>query len=532
MIQATLYPGVELDHRGQPIVSRCLRVLLVVGGDDEVSIIAELRRGGYDVVHERIDSDIAMRAAFQRTTWDVVVSALALPRFGGLAALAVLNHSGLDVPLIIVSDTIGVDDAVAAMRAGAKDYVVTTNLARLCPAIAGELHDAAARAEQRKKRERLLISERMTSVGTLAAGVAHEINNPLAAIIANLELTAAAIAGLATELALTDRLQAVFEQLRDARDSAERLRHIVRDLRIFSSSPDAERVPVAVKDVLESSFRMAWNEVRHRAQLITEYGNVPPVDANAARLGQVFLNLIVNAAQGIPEGDVEHHSIRVTTGVDASGRVRVELRDSGAGIARENLSRIFDAFFTTKPTGAATGLGLTICHKIVTDLGGTIEVESELGKGTTFRVLLPASTSDPSVAHHQPRAAAATRRGRVLVIDDEPTIARAIWRSLEREHDVTVSASAGEALERIVGGERFDVILSDLMMPHMTGMELHDELVRSVPEQAARMVFLTGGAFTSGARDFLDAVRNHRVEKPFDTQQLRALINDQIKATS
>ena len=509
-----------------------LRVLLVDdSAEHEALIVGELRRGGYDVVHARVDTEIAMRAALERESWDVVVSEYVLPRWSGLAALAVSRHGGLDLPFIVVSATIGEHAVVAAIRGGANDYVANTDLGRLCPAVERELRDAAGRAEHRKKQERQLISERMTSVGTLAAGVAHEINNPLAAIVANLELMANDLRALAGELHGSDRLHVVFEQLRDARDGAERLRNIVRDLRIFSRSHDAELGPVDVNAVLESSLRMAWNDVRERARLVTNYSDVPPVLANEARLGQVFLNLIVNAAQGIPPGDLEQNTIRVTTAVDPSGRVVVELRDSGSGIPRENLPRIFDAFFTTKPTGAATGLGLTICHKIVTDLGGTIEVESELGAGTVFRVKLPASRGDPNVELHRQPTAVATRRGQVLVIDDEPMIARAIWRSLEREHDVTVSASAGEALQRIAAGERFDVILSDLMMPQMTGMELHDQLLRDVPDQAARMVFLTGGAFTPGAREFLDTVRNHRIEKPFDTQQLRALINDRVKPT-
>jgi signal transduction histidine kinase len=514
------------------IEPRRLRVLLVEDRpDDEELVMMELRRGAYDVVHERVETDVAMSTALDRESWDIVLSDFAMPRFSGPAALALLRGKGLDVPFIIVSGTVGEEAAVAAMRSGANDYVFKGSLGRLCPAIDRELREVAMRAERRKMQEQLLISDRMASVGTLAAGVAHEINNPLAAVIANLELMTKDLARLAEELDVGDRLLEILDELRDARESADRLRHIVRDLKIFSRSTGEERRgPVSVKRVLESSLRMAWNEIRHRARLVKDYADVPNVDGNEARLGQVFLNLIVNAAQAIPEGNAEQNLIRVSTEIDrASGRVAVEVRDSGSGIPAENLTRIFDAFFTTKPIGVGTGLGLSICHKIVTGLGGEIQVTSEVGKGTAFRVLLPATLADASVEPRLSTIAPPTRRGRVLIIDDEPMVARALGRVLEHEHEVTVAATADDACQRILAGARYDVILCDLMMPQMTGMELHAHLLRQVPDQAGQMVFLTGGAFTAGARAFLDGVPNQRIEKPFDTQHLRSIINDRVK---
>jgi len=210
--------------------------------------------------------------------------------------------------------------------------------------------------------------------------------------------------------------------------------------------------------------------------------------------------------------------------------VVIEVRDTGSGIAPEHLGRIFDAFFTTKPVGVGTGLGLSICHRIVRSLGGELEVESELDAGSTFRVSLPAASSTgesvrpPSLIPRRPG-----RRGRVLVIDDEPMIATAIRRTLSLEHDVVLSSAAAIALQRIKQGEEFDVILCDLMMPQMTGMELYEELVRTAPAQADRVVFLSGGAFTAAARAFLDEVPNPHLEKPFDTRQLLALVNDRTR---
>jgi signal transduction histidine kinase len=498
--------------------------------NDAELVLLELRRGGYRVQWERVQTGPDLERALEGD-WEIVLSDYSMPSFSGLEALSIVKRKGIDVPFIIVSGTVGEEAAVGAMRAGAHDYVLKQSLVRLCPAIDRELREAELRASQKKMQEQLLISDRMACVGTLAAGVAHEINNPLAAIVANLELMSRDLTSVADRLDLTDRLHEVFDELSDARESADRLRHIVRDLKIFSRATDEEhRGAVEVQRVLESSLRMAWNEIRHRARLIKDYSEVPAVEANEARLGQVFLNLIVNAAQAIREGDADHNQIRVSTRQDRDGNVVTEIGDSGTGIPAENLTRIFDAFFTTKPVGVGTGLGLSICHRIVSGLGGSLEVESEVGKGSVFRVVLPPARSNVRPLERQSLPTPVkTRRGRVLVVDDEPMIATAIGRTLAFDHEVVVSGDAADALEKILSGERFDVVLCDLMMPQMTGMDLHAALAENAPDQAERMVFLSGGAFTAAARAFLDEVPNERLEKPFDTHQLSAIVNDRIR---
>lgn len=380
--------------------------------------------------------------------------------------------------------------------------------------------------EQRRTEMQLKISDRMASVGTLAAGVAHEINSPLAAVVANLELTlrdTEALAHLSTEL---------HDGLRDARDSAERIREIVFDLKLFSRAEVADRVaPVDLRRVIDSTLRMAGAEHRHRAKVVTDYGEVPLVLANESRLGQLFLNLIVNAAQAIPEGDADHNEIRIITSTDATGRAQVEIRDTGPGMSQEVLGHLFTPFFTTKPVGVGTGLGLSICQRIVAAIGGEIHVESAMGRGTTFRVSLrpaPRDAVEPPPAVGSPPQPA-TRRGKILVIDDEPMIGHVIRRTLN-EHDVTVVVRAQDALDLIRAGNHFDLILCDLMMPQMTGMDLY-ELLNGEKDSdlVARFVFLTGGAFTQRARQFLDEVPNLCLDKPFKTSHLRTIVNDQIR---
>ena len=524
-----------------------LRALLVEDDERDVQLVLrELRRGDFEVDFEQVDTAEAMAAALAKHPWDLIISDYHMPRFSAPLALALMKERKLDLPFIIVSGTVGENAAVDALRSGAHDFLVKGKLARLIPAIERELRDAALRSERAQMQEQLLISDRMASVGTLAAGVAHEINNPLASLLANLDFAAGDVAKLGKDVlswakavpgndGTTDwiwtRLREIEEPLRDARESTDRIRLIVRDLKIFSRGDEDKRGAVDVRRVLESSLRMAGNEIRHRARLTTDYGDVPAVEGNEARLGQVFLNLIVNAAQSMPEGRADQNEIHVVTRLDDEGRVVVEIRDTGSGIAESVLSSIFLPFFTTKPIGVGTGLGLSICHRIVTALGGRIMVESQVGKGTVIRTILPVAKREAAEpeATPPPDAVVSGRKGRILVVDDEPMLGAAVRRILSAEHEVLVVTSARDAIGRVFQGDRFDVILCDLMMPEMTGVDLYAEFLRLAPEQAEKVIFMTGGAFTTRAREFLDQVRNPRVEKPFDAGNLRALVRTLVR---
>jgi signal transduction histidine kinase len=529
-------------------MGRPVRTLMVEDVEqDALLAVRELTRGGFDVTFERVETPETMSAALAKQSWDLVISDYSMPRFSAPLALALVKERKLDLPFIIVSGTVGEDTAVEAIHAGANDFLIKGRLARLVSAVERELRDVVLRAERLKMQEQLLISDRMASVGILAAGVAHEINNPLAALMANLDFAAQDVAKLAEDVRaqgsegdgkatddglaawIATRLREIEEPLQDARESADRVRDIVRDVKIFSRSDEYKTGAVDVRRVIESSLRMAWNEIRHRAHLVKEYGDVPPVQGNEGRLGQVFLNLIVNAAQAMPEGRADKNEIRVVTKQDDRGRVVVEVRDTGSGIPESVISRIFDPFFTTKPIGVGTGLGLAICHRIVTALGGQLTVESQVGKGSVFRIILPVAQRDPVAVPPRPTAVMPGRRGRILVVDDEAALGTAVRRMLSAEHEVLAVTSARDAIGRVSKGERFDVILCDVMMPEVTGMDLHAELLRLAPEQAENVVFMTGGAFTSRAREFLDQVRNPRVEKPFDVGSLKALVHGMLR---
>jgi signal transduction histidine kinase len=492
-----------------------LRLLLIEDSEDDAALLLrELRRSGYDVSLTCVETREALERALSEGPWDVIITDYALPHFDGLSAFALVRQRGLDVPFLIVSGKIGEDVAVAAMKAGVHDFVLKERLGRLGPAVARELREAELRAERRKMQEQLMLSDRLASLGMLAASVAHELNNPLASLMMNLEFS---LAHAQEQGGAQEPLQA----LREALSCAGLIRDIIRDIKIFSRPEGQHFGPTDVHRVLDSALRMAHNQLFHRARLVKDYGELPPVHGGEARLGQVFLNLIINAAQAVPEGHRDAHEIRVVTR-RIGEQVRVEIHDTGAGVPPELRERIFEPFFTTKPVGVGTGLGLSICRRLVTEMDGSIGVDSEPGQGSTFWILLRVAQGQEAAREVK---AESSRQGLgVLVLDDEAAVGKALHRLLSTRHQVTTFDRAQDALAHITSGRRFDAILCDLMMPEMSGPQFHHELEQLAPEQAQRVIFMTGGAFTEETRAFLSAARNPCMDKPLDIQRLLSML--------
>jgi PAS domain S-box-containing protein len=377
--------------------------------------------------------------------------------------------------------------------------------------------------ERRAMFTRMAVADRMLSVGTLAAGVAHEINNPLAYLSANLQILAGELPKLlygdGTPRYAPDELESV---LADAQEGVSRVSAIVRDLRSLARPEDNSAGSVDILHVLAQSIKMTHNEMRHRARVVQSFAEVPPVRANASRLGQVFLNLLVNAAHAIEDGRVDANEIRIRVTRDGN-HVVVEIEDTGVGIPASVLPRIFDPFFTTKPAGVGIGLGLSICDRIIESFGGTITVTSKVGFGSTFRVALPIAAQLPLALAAEP-APPPQPRSRILMIDDEAAVGRSIRLLLAPDHEVINVTRALDALAQLDAGEVFDMILCDVMMPEMNGIELFAQLQLRFPAYTQHLVFMTGGAFTSQARDALEALGSPRLEKPFSEAELRKKI--------
>jgi PAS domain S-box-containing protein len=392
------------------------------------------------------------------------------------------------------------------------------------PAIMGVARDVTDRKEMEA---RLAQSERLAALGTLLAGIAHEMNNPLSYAVLGIEQ---AIAQAERMSAPPHELAKLREALDGALHGASRVGAIIGQIRASTRPDTNESGPVDVRAVLETALRVTRNEVHHRARLVTELGEALPVVGSANRLEQVFVNLLVNAVQALPDGRGENE-IRVVLRSTPARQVVVEVTDNGSGIPADVQPRIFDPFFTTKPVGLGLGLGLSICHGIITNHGGAISVDSTAGRGSTFRVTLPAAppaapaaTPAPTASAAAPSPAPSARRRRVLVIDDEPTLASMIRRVLSKDCDVELAGDAHEGLKRLEEGPGYDVILCDLMMPDVTGMDLYADVAARHPGLERRFIFMTGGAFTPRATDFLAQVPNRRLEKPFETAALRAVV--------
>ena len=375
--------------------------------------------------------------------------------------------------------------------------------------------------ERKAIQARLVEADRLAALGVLSAGIAHEINNPLAYLLLNLEFLSRELPALPSN---PGKLDALMVRVRDAFHGAERVASIVRDLRTFARADEGVRGPVDVQAALESALNIAGSEIKQKATLIRDYEPVPPVDANPNRIEQVLLNLLLNAAQSLPGHEPLGHEVRAKLRSNG-GQVSIIIEDTGSGISEELQGKIFDPFFTTKPVGVGTGLGLSICRSIVRGLGGEISVSSVPGQGSQFTVSLPASTARLPPKSVPPRSPSPPpqKRGHILIVDDEISVSRTLRALLQNEHEVAVASGGAQALTAIAEAPAagFDVIMCDLMMPGMSGMELYERIRHEYPGIETRVVFMTGGVSMDRAREFLATTVNLTFEKPFDFERLR-----------
>jgi PAS domain S-box-containing protein len=378
--------------------------------------------------------------------------------------------------------------------------------------------------EQRIAQEQLTRAERLSALGALAAGVAHEINNPLSYVLLNLRC-------LEDNSQLSERAHLA---LLNALDGATRIQQIAQELRGYcGTDAPGKPEPVDVTKAASSAINIAQNQIRHRAKLERSLEEDLHVIAREGQLVQVLVNLLINAAQAIPESDGKRHVISVRSRGMSENSVQIEITDSGVGIAPDVLPHVFEPFSTTKRRGEGSGLGLAISKRIVDELGGQISIYSELGKGCRVRIELPRSHRDAITAKylrpigdeehdfHAPKL-------RLLVIDDEVAIAMTL-QDILLDYAVTVAVSARDALELFRSGRSFDAILCDLMMPDVTGPELYRAACRERPELANRFIFMTGGAFTEHARDFLEHTSCQTLSKPFTVANVYRVVEQAVE---
>ena len=443
----------------------------------------------------------------------------ALPLAGRLLAEADPPHVAMGImgvafvgALVLVGHT--------AERNGAKQVRLRLDREALAQRLDAALREIeAANVELQSQ---LAQSEQLARLGRLAAGVAHEVNNPLSYVIHNLDYVAQRVGPLPSSSDL-------MEALDDARQGAERIRFIVRDLTALAPHDADKLETVHLESLLRSCVKFASLDLEERAHVVFHSEPSLYVAANPTRLSQVFLNLLTNAAQSIVPGNPSANSVTLSARAAANDMVEVTLSDTGCGIAPDQIDRIFEPFYTTKGVGKGTGLGLSLARSIVEGLGGSVRVRSVPGEGTTFVVQIPAAGAE-SVTRTPQSPAATLQDGRtglaiarILIVDDDPLVARSLGRAL-RPHKTEIASGGRAALDRLCSEPNgFDAVLCDVVMPDMDGVELFRHVSERYPTAAGRFIFVTGAA-TPQAQDFLDGIDHPRVHKPVSPEELLRLI--------
>jgi signal transduction histidine kinase len=514
--------------------------ILVVENEEALrnSLMQLLIERGYEVLSAD-DGSEALQLLKAGPPPDLIVLDLRMPVMDGWEFRAIQKDDpqlGLIPVLAISADTSAKAAAISAQGYLRKPFDSNELMDVVRRVLAEDKNRIAARQDE---------TQRLASLGRLAANVGHEINNPLAFVMLylrqSLDELRTSIRSLGTDQALSqgdvvsvkEGLVSITNMLQECEIGGERIRETVATLQQLSHRPVAERGPLELRALIEESSAMAANQIRHRARFTKRICHEGLVRGNRAALGQVFLNLLINAAQSIPEGDAEHNDIQIFTtnsfGVDGD-EVMIEISDSGSGMSPDVIARIFEPYFTTKPLGEGTGLGLSISRQTIADHGGRVVVESDVGKGTVFRVFLPVDCSF-AVSRSVPTSVsveAIVRRGRVLVVDDEPLIGRVIGTALKREHEVVAVPHAADAIALLEQGHKFDVVLCDLVMPDISGPEFYAKVKDSWPELAARLVFMTGGAFTPRTVEFMKCVPTSVLSKPFALDELKRVVREHL----
>ncbi len=510
-----------------------LRVLIVEDSEiDTELLLGALERAGYDVSYERVQTADTMEAALRREAWDLIISDYSMPTFSAPAALVVLQSAGLDVPFIIVSGMIGEETAVAALKAGADDFMIKGRLARLGPAIERELREAAGRRERAHLEEQLRQSQKLEAIGRLAGGVAHDFNNVLTAILGFAEL-------LLAESSVDDPGYADLFQIKSA---GQRGAGLVRQLLAFSRKqilqPQVLDVNVVVASMEKMLRQLIVEDIELRMSLMPQRALIR---IDPTQLEQILINLAVNAADAMPRGGkitIATAAVRLDEGyrqqrlpVTPGDYVKLAVSDNGVGMNEEISGHIFEPFFTTKAVGKGTGLGLATVYGIVKQSGGDILVSSEPGCGTMFTVYLPLTTATaasptdrPCDSGHAPRGSAT-----VLLVEDDDAVRQFAGIALERAgYHVLLAGNPGEAV-RLVGdsARTIDLLLSDVIMPDSEGPPLFDRLRPA--HKDLRVLYMSGYADDAIMRHGVTVEGAPFLQKPFTPDQLARKVRDVLE---
>jgi signal transduction histidine kinase len=477
--------------------------------NDTALIAAALEAEGIAFKVTRVETRADFTAALERGGIDIIFSDFALPAFDGLSAIEIVSTKWPDLPVILISGTLGEEQAIDSLKSGATDYVLKQRLSRLAPAVRRAMQEVEERAERRRLEAQFIEAQKMEVIGQLAGGVAHDFNNILAVIMGCSEL-------ITSSLAADSPLRKYTEELRHA---SERAAGLTRQLLVFSRKQTVQPVVLDLNGVVKDLDKMLRRLIDENIQMTSVPGKqIGRVKADPGYVGQVLMNLVVNARDAMPNGGkltiatnnvtLDGNYARTHRGAIPGDYVMLSVSDTGTGMTDEVKARLFEAFFTTKPKGKGTGLGLATCQTIVEQSGGHIGVYSEVGKGTTFKIYLPRVEQPLNVAA-TPIQTGPLPRGTetLLVVEDEPSVRHLARGVLEAQGYEVLSASNGQDALHVARehkGSPIRLVITDVIMPLMGGKVMAEWLITTYPDLKI--------LFTSGYTD--DAIAQHGVLEP------------------
>ena len=511
-----------------------LRVLLIEDSeDDALLLVRALRRGGYDVTHQRVDSSEAMHAALDSAAWDLVMSDHSMPGFSGTEALRLLRDRNVEIPFIFVSGTIGEEMAVSALKSGAQDYLLKGNLRRLLSAVDRTLQEAEGRRERRRLETQVNQLQRFEAIGRLAGGIAHDFNNVLGSILGWAEL---GLADLPEEHRARQRFAKISAQ-------AERAAVLTRQLLAFARRQVLEPQNLDINSLVSESVSLMGKVIGEHVEIELHLAErLEPAWADASQVEQIVMNLCINARDAMPGGGKLSISTRITEvrpdveefrSYFRPGRyIQLTVADTGTGMDAQTLEHIFEPFFTTKEVGKGTGLGLATVYGIVKQHNGIIDVESQLGRGTRFHVYLPVGSGVMETREKKPILRPSCGTETILIAEDNDDLREAAREMIEALGYRVLLAHDGEEAVQLFAenSSNVDLVLLDVVMPGLHGPAAFERMLALKPGLLA--IFTTG---YSGESDSLPAsALSHAsvLQKPFNTTTLGQRIREVLDASA
>lgn len=513
-------------------MSAPLRVLLIEDSEDDAALLLlELRRGGYDTTHERVDTPAALSAALDTQKWDLVISDHSMPYFSGGEALRLLRQKESEVPFIFVSGTMGEEAAVAALKNGAQDYLMKSNLKRLVPAVQRELREVEERRERKRLERQVQQLQKFEAIGRLAGGIAHDFNNAIGAIMGWADL---ALQEAQPGTRLQERLQKICAQ-------AQRTAGLTSQLLAFARQQVLQPRRIDLNGLIEEGTSLLRKVIGADVEVrLIPAPNLRVTVADPVQIDQVLMNLCLNARDAMPKGgrliietqnaDLDEEYCRLHTYVQPGNYVLLSVSDTGTGMDAATIERIFEPFFTTKEVGKGTGLGLATVFGIVKQHGGFINVYSEPGKGTTFRVYLPSDHGVPDPAKVESDGQPSEGTETILLAEDHEGLRELAQETLEAlGYHVVLATTGTEAVELFkTNSDQIDLVILDVVMPGLSGPDAYSEMSAIRPNLG--VVFATGYTAESASLTSMVGKGATVLQKPYSAKTLSRAIRGVLES--